>query len=258
VRYNDQNGHAVEVASGIKDEAEALAIMGREQVRLDRLGVMRPIQVREGDLWLKEAFIFGRSTMLRISQVWKLMPSDFVVPDQLRVAPIKGQEPVWIPLRQDAIDVLNRLKARLGDNDRFFWYWSTVESMRTAVEGRVRRAGIAPTIYMVRGEKSERFPRFHDICKVTRISELEKDGYSLGELAHLSNTSKKTLIDHYIKADRSRAFERYKNYSADRGHTVATIGPKNEGFVGVNGGQGLLDGTIENIEIASTSRQIPA
>jgi len=255
IRYNDANGSPVEVASGVPSAAEAIEIQAKEQDRLDRSGAMRPVQVREGDLWLKDAFTFGQSTMLRISQVWKLTPSDLALPDQLRVAPIKGQDPVWIALREEAVEILMKLKAKLGSHDRFFWYWPTVESMRNAVQDKVRRAEITPTVYVVNGEPRKVYPRFHDICKVTKISELEKEGFSLGELEQLSNTSQKTLMAHYIKADRTRTFEKYKNF---RGHTVATPGPKMGGFPGVNGVQALQESTTESIENASTSQPIPA
>jgi hypothetical protein len=255
VRYNGPSGRPIEVASGVKTEAEALEIAVCEQARLHSLGLVRPVKIREGDLWLKEAFTFGHSTMLRISQVWKLTPPDFVAPDQLRVAPIKGQDPVWITLRQEAIEVLTRLSSKLAGQERFFWYWPTVERMRGAVKGKVRRTGVKPTVYVVNGERREVYPRFHDICKVSRISELEKQGFSLGELEQLSNTTQRTLMAHYIKADRARVFAKYKNF---RGQPVANGWPPNGGFSGVNRDQGLPKDTTENIENASTSQPIPA
>jgi len=254
VRYNDLDGRPREVASGIKTEIEAVQIVLSEQTRLESLSMVRPTQFREVDFWLREAFLFGYSTMLRISQVWKLSPSDFAVPDQLRVAPIKGQDPVWITLRQEAIDVLSRLSAKLAGHERYFWYWPTVESMRQAVEGKVRRSGVEPTVYMVNGKRREVYPRFHDICKVSRISELEKQGFSLGELEQLSNTTQKTLMAHYIKADRARTFAKYKNFC---GQPVANGWPTNGGFPGVNRDKGGVDGAIENIKNSSTSRPIP-
>jgi hypothetical protein len=255
VRYNDPNGRPMEVASGIASEAEAIQIKLSEQARLDELGFVRPVQVREVDLWLKEAFAFGYSTMLRISQVWKLTSADFVGPDQLRVAPIKGQDPVWITLRQEAIDVLDRLTAKLNGQGRYFWYWPTVEAMRQAVEGKVRRAGIEPTVYIVNGQRREVYPRFHDICKVSRISELEKQGFSLGELEQLSNTTQRTLMAHYIKADRTRAFAKYKKFL---GQQWANGWPKNGGSSGSNVVQGGVKEPKENSQNSSTSQQIPA
>lgn len=202
-------------------------------------------QHRDVDQWLNRAFRFGHSTMLRISQVWKLTPSDFVAPDKVRVLPIKGQDPVWITLRQDAADILTELASGLDGHDRFFWYWNTVESMRNSVEDKARRVELTGV-------------RFHDVCKVTRISQLSKEGWSLAELEHVSNTSKKTLVDHYIKADRLRTFDKYKNHVSPLGHTGATPGPKNDSFVALNGSLGSLDSSIAKVENSSTSQPIPA
>jgi hypothetical protein len=70
---------------------------------------------------------------------------------------------------------------------------------------KVRACGIKPAI--VRGK--EVWPRFHDACKVTQVSALSQAGVSLGDIAHLSNTTKEVLMKHYIKADREDAFSKY-------------------------------------------------
>lgn len=153
----------------------------------------------ETDLWLGRAFRLGRGTMLRISSVWGLTPKHFRAPDQLWVEAIKGQDPVWITLHPDALAVVLELLPGRSENQRLFDYWGSVEAMRNSVADKARRVGL-PGI------------RFHDVCKVTRVSELAAAGWSPAAIAHVSNTSIKTLMTHYIKADRKRSFAEYANF----------------------------------------------
>jgi hypothetical protein len=193
-------------------------------------------QFKEVDWWLNRAFRIGYSTILRISQVWKLTPGDFRAPDQLRVLPIKGQDPVWITLRPEAAAIVQELMPEAILQGRFFHYWASVESMRNSVEDKARRVGLAGV-------------RFHDVCKVTAISDLSDQGYGPGDLEHISNTSKRILVDHYIKADRKRAFARYLADDggkaavarAIQGQPGASFGPENGGFVGSSGDQRSLE-----------------
>lgn len=236
-----------------KSAFKARPVTADEYARIVGIGGARN-QYQAVDLWLNWAIRFGHSTMLRSSQVWKLMAADFVEPNHLKVDPIKGQEPVWIKLHPDAVQVLKEMPIR-APGERFFSYWASVEAMRNSVEDKVRRAKIEPTIYMVNGQPRKVYPRFHDICKVTRISNLSDGGTSLGDLSELSNTSKETLVRHYIKSDRDRAFANYvARPSQDLGQHRANGGPINGGFGGSNGVQPALECTTGTIENASTSQ----
>jgi integrase len=254
IRYIDWNGAVVSAVSGIKDEAVMVSELARVQAELD--AAPAPTEIREGDEWLTRAFRFGHSTMLRISQVWKLTPADFTAPNFLRIDPIKGQERVTIVLQPDAVAILEEILAIRAHCERFFFYWGSVQSLRNAVEDKVKRSGILPTVYTVNEERREVYPRFHDICKVSRVSELSRDGYSPAVISHLSNTSQATLIKHYIKADRTRAFEEYvsRPNRGPLGHTRATTGPQTDGFAGSNAVQPALEGTTSTTENASTSQ----
>jgi hypothetical protein len=232
---------------------------------VDRSGKTRAVAVKEIDWWLNRAFRLGYSTILRISQVWKLTPEDFRAPDQLRIWPIKDQDPVWITLRPEAVAIIQELLPEAILHGRFFHYWASVESMRNSVEDKARRVGLG-RLYSDDRRLIRPGVRYHDVCKVTAISDLSDQGYGPGDLEHISNTSKKVLVDHYIKADRKRAFSRYMTHDggkaakapAIQGPPGAHSGPENGGFVGVNGGQSGLEGTKGNVQNCSTSQQIPA
>jgi integrase len=200
-------------------------------------------QNKEVDQWLNWAFRFGKATLLRISQVWKLTPADFTAPNMLKVAPIKDTDPETKPLNDEAIQILQEIPIR-APGSRYFSYWSSVEAMRNSVQDKARRVGL-PGL------------RFHDVCKITGVTELSQQGFSLGDLAHLSNTSKATLDKHYIKSDRDRAYAKFLAFKKS-GHTLATTGPQNEGFVAANGVQQAQEGSKGTIEIASTSQPIPS
>lgn len=151
------------------------------------------------DLWLGRAFRLGRGTILRISSIWGLTPKHFRAPDQLWVEAIKGQDPVWITLQPDALAVILELLPGRAADQRLFDYWGSLEAMRNSVADKARRVGLEGV-------------RFHDVCKVTRVSELAAAGWSPAAIAHVSNTSIKTLMTHYIKADRTRSFAEYKDF----------------------------------------------
>jgi integrase len=189
------------------------------------------------DTWLNLAFRFGHSTMRRISQVWKLTPADFREPNLIRIEGIKGQPDEWLPLQDEAVEILKSIPIR-APTERYFSFWKSVEAMRNSVEDKARRAGL-PGV------------RFHDVCKVTRVTNLSETT-SLGDLAHLSNTSKKTLADNYILPDRARAFAKYL------GHTRATNGPRKDANMAQHGPMDTNVATIANTQNASTSQQIPA
>ncbi len=199
-------------------------------------------QYGDVDVWLHRALRFGRETMLRISQVWELSPVHFRAPDQLYIRGIKGQDGVWITLRPAAADILREIQNDLKPGERYFNYWSTVESMRASVHDKAIRVGLKGI-------------RFHDACKVSRVSELDAMGTGLGKISELSNTSKKTLSAHYIKADRNRAFEEYATMNLDRAWTER--GPK----VGANSTQSgqstPMDATNANSQINAISPQNP-
>lgn len=205
---------------------------------------------KEVDTELSKAFRFGYSTMLRISQVWALTPEDFRAPSFLRVSGIKGQKTVTILLEDEAVQILQEMPIR-AQQERYFSYWGTVEAMRNSVEDKARRMKLSGV-------------RFHDVCKVSRISDLDAEGVGLGDLAHLSNTSQMTLAKHYIKSDRARAFANYlarskkvvpvSNLAEAPGQPRANGGPINGGFGGSNEVQPALEGSISTIENASTSQ----
>lgn len=207
-------------------------------------------QHKDSDWWLNRAFRLGYSTILRISQIWKLSPADFRAPDQLRVLPIKGQDPVWLTLRPEAVAIIQELTPSAVIHGRYFHYWASVESMRNSVEDKARRVNLVGV-------------RFHDVCKVTAISDLSDEGYGPGDLEHISNTSKRVLVDHYIKADRKRAFVRYGTYAGGKaalapGQPGASYGPENGGFVVPKGVLESIDSSMEKVENVSNSRQVSA
>jgi integrase len=156
------------------------------------------------DQHISRALRIGNPSMLRISQVWGLKPEDFREPGEVRLPEIKGQPAVWMPLHPSALAVVRELLAVTPPGARFFSKWGTVDAMRQSLRKKARRVGL-PGV------------RFHDAGKVTRVSELDASGYGLGELSELSNTSKQTLAKHYIKADRRRVFEKYKNHVSNSG-----------------------------------------
>lgn len=208
-------------------------------------------QYKEGDKWLNLAFRFGHSTMLRISQVWKLTPADFKEPNLIRIDGIKGQDAVWLPLRDEAVAILREMPIR-AQQERYFSYWGTVDAMRNSVQDKARRCGIKPMIRFVAGKMREVYPRFHDVCKVTRVTNLGQDGVSLGDVAHLSNTSKRTLAENYMLPDRDRAFANYM------GHIRATNGPRNDANVARTGLQEPMVATQANYQNDASSPQISA
>ncbi len=204
----------------------------------------------EVDLWLSRAFRFGRVTLLRISQVWKLAPKDFREPNELWVEGIKGQPGVWIRLRPSAVEILKEMMPRERE-ERFFNYWKSVKSMQWSIYEKVRKSDIQPFVYTVNGERREQFPRFHDICKVSGVSDLMDQGMSPADLEHVSNTSQRTLITHYMKSDRTRAFD--KLLELDRVETESR--PKSGGNGAHLKVQDRMDGTISNIEKHARTRQ---
>lgn len=179
----------------------------------------------EVDFWLDKAFRFGRLTLLRISQVWKLAPKDFREPNELWVEGIKGQPGVWIRLRPGAAKILQDLLPSREREQRFFDYWKSVKSMQWSIYEKVRKSDIQPFVYTVNGERREQYPRYHDICKVSGVSDLMDQGMSPADLEHVSNTSQRTLITHYMKTDRVRAFD--KLLELDRAQTESR--PKSGG-----------------------------
>lgn len=196
------------------------------------------------DVHLNRAFRLGRATMLRISQVWKLTPEDFRAPDQLYVDGIKGQPPEWKPLHPDALEVLNELLPLTQPGQRFFSHWGTVEAMRNSVEDKARRAKLAGV-------------RFHDAGKVTRVSELADAGWSPAKIAHVSNTTAKTLVAHYIKADRNQSFAEYKSFQrTDLPQTYR--GPEMALNTTKHGSLGPIELNKSKGENSSTSQPIPA
>lgn len=211
-----------------------------------------PNQYKEVDWWLNRAFRLGYSGVLRISQVWKLQPKDFRAPNELWVEGIKDQEGEWKLLRPEAVAILQELLPGALLRGRFFHYWASVESMRNSVEDKARRVGLAGV-------------RFHDVCKVTAVSDLAAKGYGPADLEHIANTSKRVLIEYYMKADRSRALARYvadqggkaAKAAPIQGHTRATFGPNNQGFVETSGDQLRQESAKETVEKASISPSIP-
>lgn len=181
----------------------------------------------ETDRLLALAFRLGRGMIVRISQVWKLTPSDFREPGEVYIQGIKDQDPEWKPLAGDAVHVMRMLLNMTPAGQRFFAYWPTIEAMRTAVQDKVRRSGVKPTWDDFK--KRWVYPRYHDICKVTAVSELAAvPGMSIADLVNITNTSAKTLQSHYIKADKARSHAKYKAYLASR-PTVAPIAPQTNG-----------------------------
>lgn len=161
-------------------------------------------QYKDVDVWLRRAFIFGRETMLRISQVWKLTPADFREPNQLRVEGIKGQETEYKTLTPKAMAVLRELLPGCLPGARLFGYWSSVASMQCAVYKKAKRVGL-PGL------------RYHDVCKVTRVTELDAAGFSIKEISQLSNTTPRTLLAHYIKPDKAQTQSKYEAFSNRKG-----------------------------------------
>jgi integrase len=220
----------------------------------DERALMYSIEPRyvEVDTQLNSAFRFGYSTMLRISQVWALTPADFREPNMMRISGIKDQNTVTILLEDEAVQVLKKMPIR-AQHERYFSHWASVDAMRNSVEDKARRMGL-PGV------------RFHDVCKVSKVSDLDAEGIGLGDLAHLSNTSKATLAKHYIKSDRNRAFANYiarskkngavSNPGPELGQPRANSGPTSGGFVGSKEVQPALEGSISTSENASTSPQI--
>lgn len=153
----------------------------------------------EVDRWINLALRIGNPSMLRISTVWGLVAEDFQAPDRLRIRAIKEQPGVWTYLHPEAHQALLELLICAVPNQRLFSYWPSVDSMRQSLRKKASRVGLKGV-------------RFHDACKVTRVTELDAAGFGLGKIAALSNTSKATLAKHYIKADRRAAFKEYQTY----------------------------------------------
>lgn len=196
------------------------------------------------DLQINRAIRLGRAAILRISQVWKLTPEDFRVPDLLRVDGIKGQPSEWKELHPDAVAVLNEMLPETGPGVRFFAHWGSVEAMRNSIEDKARRVGL-PGV------------RFHDACKVTRVTELADQGWSPAKIAHVSNTTAKTLVAHYIKADKKKSFAEYKTFVA-ADHAQTTDRPQNGSNTVKQGEQERTQSNIVTDENAATSPPIPA
>jgi len=199
-------------------------------------------QYKDVDLWLRRAFRFGRETMLRVSQVWKLTPEDFREPGEIRVKGIKGQESEWKPLTEIALEVLRELLQVTKPGQRFFSYWSSVASLQQAVQKKATRVGLKGL-------------RFHDVCKVTRVSQLDAAGFSIKEISQVSNTTPRTLLAHYIKPDKQKTFDKYRAFAQAR---PASDPPETKlsGNLGVSQPQGGIESTTDNTQNGSTSRQI--
>jgi integrase len=239
-----------------------------ERAGINGLGWYGGNQYKDVDVWLRRAFIFGRETMLRISQVWKLTPADFREPGEIRVKGIKHQPTVWVPLTEEALAIARSLLLGRAPGARLFDYWSSVASMQTSVYKKAQRVGL-PGL------------RFHDVCKVSRVSQLDKAGFSIKEISQLSNTTPRTLLAHYIKPEREDTFAKYKRFQNPTGADVSgtkfpgsentglppAVGPglpirptpdrpetENSGNLGGSAPLPGIDSTSENNENESNSR----
>lgn len=184
------------------------------------IGRMNQHALDETDRLLALAFRLGRGMIVRISQVWKLTATDFREPGEVFIQGIKDQEPEWKPLHGDALTVVRILLAGTEPGKRFFGYWGSIEAMRNAVQDKVRRCGVKPQWDAFKSRWV--YPRYHDICKVTAVSELAAvPGMSLADLEHITNTSGKTLQAHYIKADKERSYAKYRAHLAAQGVPTA-------------------------------------
>lgn len=243
VRYLLPTGRRVEVAGNIKDPAEAGRIASNKAAELQAAGIGRPRDVREVDIWLNKALRLGKETMLRISQIWGLRAKDFKEPNELWVSGIKGQDGEWKLLRPEAVAIVRELLSGRQPEERLFSYWSNVASMQSSVQRKAELVGLKGV-------------RFHDACKVTRVSELDASGMGLGDLSEVSNTTKRVLSEHYIKSDRRKAFQRYLTFTAPAGQVQVRSGSKNGGIVTQKAAQTGLESTINTDQNASISPQI--
>lgn len=174
----------------------------------DRLLEVRLDGRRILDTLLKHALIIGRYSMARPETIWGLTPESFRSEGtEMLVPAIKKQDRVWSRVHPEAINSVRAMLDITPPNRRLFGRWASVQGIHDAIRDKCE--------YLTKNG----FPietSFHQACKATQVTALDNLGLSIGKISQISNTTKETLLKHYIKTDRDEAFDAYQGTAIRR------------------------------------------
>lgn len=167
----------------------------------DRLTEVRIDSRRILDILLRHSLIIGRYSMARPSTVWGLTPESFRYDGtEMLVPAIKKQDRVWVPVHPEALESVRAMLAITPPGRRLFGRWASVQGIHDAVRDKCE--DLTKSGYPLKTS-------FHQACKVTQVTALDNLGLSIGKISQVSNTTKETLLKHYVKTDRAEAFDAY-------------------------------------------------
>jgi hypothetical protein len=166
---------------------------------------VRPDSRRVLDTLLRHALIIGRYSMARPETVWGLTPESFRNDGtEMLVPAIKKQDRVWSKVHPEAMHSVRAMLAITPPGRRLFGRWASVQGIHDAI--RDKCADLTKSGFPIK-------TTFHQACKATQVTALDNLGLSIGKISQISNTTKETLLKHYIKTDRDEAFDAYHNIS---------------------------------------------